>query len=119
MENIRIYSLDIGYDGFALETRGFFTLLTEICDEYNLEIVGFKPFGPAGGNPEITFRGKSEDLIRLSTNFYEDADEGLDMFNQFSEEDHIKTPLIKLDKSASERVKERKFVKNGGEFMEY
>ena len=39
--------------------------LQDLLDKYQLEIVGFIPFGPGGGNSAITFRGKEKNIKAL------------------------------------------------------
>jgi hypothetical protein len=39
-------------------TQDFLTYLQEVCEVFQLQIVGLIPVGPAGGWPEVTFKGE-------------------------------------------------------------
>ena len=54
-------SLDLGNEG----PGGILQLLQEIIEEFNLQIINMHPIGPAGGNPEVTFRGEDRDIMKL------------------------------------------------------
>ena len=77
-------SVDIAYP----ETPGeFMGWLHEVCEVFNLQIVGFIPVGSGGGWPEVTFRGFEDDLLQFSESFY-DGD-GKEMFEEYSfDDDH-------------------------------
>ena len=75
-------SVDIGYPDDSNQFMGW---LHEVCEVFNLQIVGFIPVGPGGGNPEVTFRGFEEDLLQFSEAFYDG--EGKEMFELYSEDD--------------------------------
>ena len=48
----------------------YLEMLNSVCVDYSLKIVGFIPFGPGGGNPCITFKGKWKDLKRMYVLWY-------------------------------------------------
>jgi hypothetical protein len=52
-------SLDLYPDG------DFMKCLQELIEQFDLQIVNLWPMGPGGGNAEVTFRGRGEDIMDL------------------------------------------------------
>lgn len=77
-------SVDIAYPNESGEFMGW---LQEVCEVFNLQIVGLIPIGSGGGWPEVTFRGFEDDLLKFSESFY-DGD-GKEMFEEYSFEDDL------------------------------
>jgi hypothetical protein len=86
--NIMKIELDLAFETTPA-TTDFMKLLQEVCEVFNLQIVGFIPEGPGGGWPAVTFRGEREDLLRMLTNWYMDGDseEANSHFSEFAEVD--------------------------------
>lgn len=67
MEKQQMEVIDLPLDWApATSTEEFLGHLQSICKQFKLQIVGLLPSGPAGGNPEITFRGSKLDLGRMA-----------------------------------------------------
>ena len=77
----------MAFDGPCAKTSGFLNYLQEICEVFNLQIVGIIPVGPGGGWPEVTFRGSEEDLTKFSIAFHDDPELGQEMFDQYAHDD--------------------------------
>ncbi len=61
--------------------------LQQACKRYNVNIIGFIPYGPAGGNPEITFEGSASDIKSLIEWYHQDSGEDSDyMFNTYAKQ---------------------------------
>jgi hypothetical protein len=84
---LKRFSLDIAFDGPCNDTSKFLTYLQEICEVFNLQIVGLVPVGPGGAWPVVTFRGAEDDLTRFSIAFHDDPELGQEMIDDFIEED--------------------------------
>ena len=84
---LKRFSLDIAFDGPCNDTGKFLTYLQEICEVFNLQIVGLVPVGPGGAWPEVTFRGTEEDLTNLSIAFHDDPELGKEMIDDYITED--------------------------------
>jgi hypothetical protein len=80
------FSVDIAFNGLTDQTEKFLGYLQEVCEIFNLEIVGLIPVGSGGGWPEITFRGEEANLLEFSNSFF-DEEEGEDMFETYSRPD--------------------------------
>jgi hypothetical protein len=50
--------------------------LSELMEEYDVEVYDINPEGPAGGHPCITFQGPEENLLKLGAYLLDDDDEG-------------------------------------------
>lgn len=48
-----------------LDSDDFLQVCQEIIEQFNLQIVKLIPFGPGGGNPEVTFRGDAVDILAM------------------------------------------------------
>jgi hypothetical protein len=84
---LKRFSLDMAFDGPCSDTSKFLTYLQEICEVFNLQIVGLIPVGPGGAWPEVTFRGTEEDLTKFSIAFHDDPELGQEMIDDYCEED--------------------------------
>jgi len=70
-------SLDIGYDD---STDDFLQMLHEICEQFDLQIIGLVPYGPGGGNPEVTFRGRADSIMNMLHWYHEHSGEDVESF---------------------------------------
>ena len=77
----------MAFNGPTSQTEKFLGYLHEVCENFNLEIVGLIPVGPGGGWPEITFRGEEANLLEFSKAFFDCEVEGEDMFETYSRPD--------------------------------
>lgn len=68
---------DLVFENETEQTDKFLTLLQELIEVFQLEIIGLWPVGSGGGWPEIAFRGKEEDLVKFCI-WYSGEDEGDD-----------------------------------------
>ena len=84
---LKRFSIDIAFDGPCEKTGGFLTYLQEICEVFNLQIVGLIPVGPGGAWPEVTFRGTEEDLTKFSIAFHDDPELGHEMIYDYLADD--------------------------------
>jgi len=82
MKNLKFIPVDFACEGSANE---FMDYLTRICDEFKMEIVGLIPYGPGGGNPELTFRGEEENLRKFIDDFFDGCGDP-DYFDEYSYE---------------------------------
>lgn len=48
-----------------LTSEDFLNICQEIVEQFNLQIIKLIPLGPGGGNPEVTFRGREQDILGL------------------------------------------------------
>jgi len=84
---LKRFSLGIAFNGPCKDTENFLTYLQEICEVFNLQIVGLVPVSSSGAWPEVTFRGAKEDLTNLSIAFHDDSELGQEMIDEFIMED--------------------------------
>jgi len=82
---IKKIGLDMAY--YSLQTSEFFEYLQEICEVFNLEIVGIIPVGPAGAWPEVTFRGEESSLIKFLNAFFDSDFEGEGYLLEYGKDD--------------------------------
>ena len=68
MKNLKTCAFDMLYMD---STTDFLNYLQEICEVYELQIVGLIPVGPGGGNPEVLFKGEEENLRKFSDTFFD------------------------------------------------
>jgi hypothetical protein len=81
---LRQVVLDITYD----ENEDIMQMLHEICEQFDLQIIGLIPIGPGGGNPEVTFRGKGEDVMNMLRWYHQESEEdAADYYDEYSYED--------------------------------
>lgn len=67
---MKLFKLELDVCPPTNDCSEYLEMLNSVCTDYSLEIIGFIPFGPAGGNPCITFQGKKEDLKRMYVEWY-------------------------------------------------
>jgi hypothetical protein len=78
---MKLFTLELDVCPATNSCSQYLELLNSVCEDYSLKIVGFIPFGPAGGNPCITFQGKKENLKQMYIEWYcldEDAHEDVE-----------------------------------------
>ncbi len=110
---LKRFSLDMAFDGPCNETGNFLTYLQEICEVFNLQIVGLIPVGPGGAWPEVTFRGTEEDLTRFSIAFHDDPGLGKEMIDDYLEEDGEQGFSVFVDERYTTKGK-RRFINEDG-----
>lgn len=98
-------SLDLSSEG------DFMGLLQELIEQFDLQIVNLWPMGPGGGNPEVTFRGRGEDILGL-VEWYCELSGDDDPHGFYDEYAHRDTPIPFAVQSDKRFVtyKNRKYV---------
>ena len=104
------FSVDMAFEGNSFE---FMSYLQEGCEVFNLQIVGLIPVGPGGANPEVTFRGTKEDLIRFSISFHDDPELGQEMIDDYMSDDCEQPFDVFIDERFTTKGK-RQFVEENG-----
>ena len=102
--------IDMSTDSVS-SIEDFLQLLQEICEQFKLEIIGFWPIGPGGGNPAVKFRGKYEDIKNMIVSWYmsEDKQEAEDWVKEFVVPFNPAPFKVKSD-DRFELSKHRKFI---------
>jgi hypothetical protein len=72
-------SIDLGYDP-SESANDFLQMLHEICEQFDLQIIGLVPYGPGGGNPEVTFRGQANDIMSMLDWYHDQTGEDVESF---------------------------------------
>lgn len=67
---MKLFKLELDVCPPTNDCSEYLEMLNSVCTDYSLEIIGFIPFGPAGGNPCITFQGQKENLRRMYVEWY-------------------------------------------------
>jgi len=63
-------------------------LLQEIIEQFDLQIINLWPIGPAGANPQVTFRGKGEDIMDMVKWLLQDSgQDAYEFYDEYSEND--------------------------------
>lgn len=114
-KELKRFSVDMAFDGDAYE---FMQYLQEVCEVFNLQIVGLIPVGPGGGNPEVTFRGAKEDLTKFSISFHEDPELGQEMVDQYSHDDFDPGFSVFVDERFTSKGK-REYIEEDGTIKEW
>jgi hypothetical protein len=114
--SLKTVRVDIAFDGFADNTSDFLSYLQEVCEVFNLQIVGLIPVGPAGAWPEVNFRGEEEDLIRFCIMFFEMNEDGEEYFNSNSDDD-VPDFYVFSDERFTTKS-DRKFITNDGKWID-
>ena len=109
-KELKRFSVDMAFDGDAYE---FMQYLQEVCEVFNLQIVGLIPVGPGGGNPEVTFRGAKEDLTKFSISFHDDPELGKEMVDEYILEDDEPEFSVFVDERFTTRGN-RQFINEDG-----
>jgi hypothetical protein len=115
--SLKTVSVDIAFDGFADNTSDFLSYLQEVCEVFNLQIVGLIPVGSAGAWPEVTFRGKEEDLIRFCIMFFQMNEDGEEYYNDNNSDDSIHNFYVFSDERFTTKA-DRKFITNDGKWID-
>ena len=114
MKKLKVFSVDIAFDGSTGQTSNFLEFLQEVCEVYQLEIVGLWPVGPGGGWPEVTFRGTEENLTKFAIAFFDSTEMGQEMIDEYMDEDEPKEFAVLSDPRFSSKG-ERKYVNEDGQ----
>ena len=114
-KELKRFSVDMAFDGDAYE---FMQYLQEVCEVFNLQIVGLIPVGPGGANPEVTFRGTEEDLIRFSISFHDDPELGQEMIDDYMFEDCLQPFDVFIDERFTSKGK-REYIEEDGTIKEW
>jgi hypothetical protein len=80
MKNTIQISLVIAFTGSTEKTEDFMSMLQEMVEEYQVEIVGLWPMSDSGAWPTITFKGKEDSIKRLCQDFFEDEEEASEYY---------------------------------------
>jgi hypothetical protein len=112
-------SLDMAFSGGKCDqTENFLRYLQEICEVYELQIVGLIPVGSGGGWPEVTFRGTEKNLTKFSIAFHDDDELGLDMIKDYSRDDSDGGFYVAVDERFTTKG-DREFINDDGTFKEW
>jgi len=108
---LRQVVLDIAYD----ENEDIMQMLHEICEQFDLQIIGLIPIGPGGGNPEVTFRGKSEDVMDMLRWYHQESEEdAADYYDEYSYEDTPKPFEVEAKKDPRFVGGNRRYIDQSG-----
>jgi hypothetical protein len=102
-------TLDLENDGMVL--------LQELIEQFNLQIINLWPLGPGGGNAEVIFRGKAEDILGM-LNWYAEltGEDAKSYFDTYSTPD-APLPFEVQSDSRMNTAKMRKYVSKDGRSM--
>jgi hypothetical protein len=90
-------------------------LLHEICQQFNLQIIGLIPIGPGGGNPEVTFRGSNNDVMDMLRWYHQESEEdAADYYDEYSFEDTPRPFEVEAKKDPRFMSGDRKYVDLSG-----
>jgi hypothetical protein len=107
---MKTLSFDLAYMD---STQDFLNYLQEVCEVYQLQIVGLVPVGPAGGWPEVTFKGEEDNLRRFAHLFFDGCEP--DYFDEYS--DDADDDLFVFSDPRFTTKGNRKFISDEGEFL--
>jgi len=110
---LKRFRLVSAFDGPCNDTTKFMIYLQEICEVFNLQIVGLIPVSPSGAWPEVTFRGTEEDLTKLSIAFNDDPELGQEMIDSYIMEDDEPVFEVPFDERFTTKGK-RQFINDDG-----
>jgi hypothetical protein len=110
-QGLYLLPLDMAFD----DDEDTMLMLQEITEQFNLQIVGLWPIGPAGGNSEVTFRGSYTDIENFLTQWFfaHDPSDVEYYMNEVVEKDHP-IPFEVLMDSRFVTKGRRKYVKEDG-----
>jgi len=79
---LRKITVDLAVDDDPMQ------LLQEIIEQFDLQIINLWPIGPAGANPQVTFRGKGEDIMDMVKWLLQDSgQDAYEFYDEYSEND--------------------------------
>lgn len=109
--DIYLLPLDMGFDG----NDDPMLLLHELTQQFNLQIVGLIPMGPAGGNPEVTFRGTYSDIENMLRQWFfaDDAEQADYYMDEIIDKDHS-IPFKVYNDPRFDSKGRREYVKDDG-----
>lgn len=67
---MKLFKLELDVCPPSNDCSEYLEMLNNVCTDYKLKIIEFIPFGPAGGNPCITFQGQKENLKKMYVEWY-------------------------------------------------
>jgi hypothetical protein len=110
-QGLYLLPLDMAID----DDEDVMIMLQEITEQFNLQIVGLLPIGPAGGNSEITFRGKYQDIENFLTQWFfaHDPSDVEYYMTDVVEKDHQIPFTVHMDSRFVTKGR-RKYVKEDG-----
>jgi hypothetical protein len=108
---MKILSFDLAYMD---STQDFLTYLQEVCEVFQLQIVGLIPVGPAGGWPEVTFKGEEENLRRFTDLFFDGQEP--DYFDDNSDDDDSELYVFSDPRFTTKG--NREFINDDGTFID-
>lgn len=107
-------SIPIAFDPMFGKTDKFLRYLQEICEIFELQIVGLVPVSSSGAWPEVTFRGESENLEKFIMSFYfDDPEEGADFFESYLKDDEPGDFFVESDHRFTSRGSREFFTEEG------
>jgi hypothetical protein len=100
----------------GLEDDGM-VLLQELIEQFNLQIINLLPLGPGGGNSEVTFRGRENDIFDM-LNWYAEltGEDAESYFDTYATPD-APLPFKVQSDSRMNTAKMRKYVSTDGRSM--
>jgi hypothetical protein len=108
---LRQVSLDVSTE----EEEDVMHLLHEICQQFNLQIIGLIPIGPGGGNPEVTFRGSNNDVMDMLRWYHQESEEdATDYYDEYSYEDTPRPFEVEAKKDPRFMGGDRKYIDPSG-----
>jgi hypothetical protein len=110
---LKTLSLDIAFGGKCDQTEDFLKYLQEVCEVFQLQIVGLIPVGSGGGWPEVTFRGTEENLTKFSISFHDDEIDGKDIMKEYSRDDSDRGFYVAVDERFTTKGNREFFDEDG------
>jgi hypothetical protein len=107
------FTVAIAFDGPCNDTSRFMIYLQEICEVFQLQIVGLWPVSCQGAWPEVTFRGTEENLTKFSIAFHDSQELGQEIIDDYMVEDGEYDFEVQSDERYTTKGN-RKFINEDG-----